>query len=339
MFSPALFATFFTNVGYAPIQDQRDPLVDRQYAVVRTLNNEPPVEDKIRFQGFPDHRAALGFQLQSSAVATQDPKVAVELPSLLSPAKQLVQGIADVAAPFESIAPAFALDQARFTSNYGMQKLAGMDKKVSANFNEATVGDVLKWISKQGVSYVVNHDELKSRKISMNLNGVKLHEALNALAESIGANWQVKGSMLILRNGFSGFGFSSSAPAFTMPPAVKDDVVRGLQNRTQAESLRKLSEDQRKLAETYRLDASKMRENVMRNADRIRSEHHTRMTEMIKTLTPTQRELHKKQGHLKWNDLTPAQRKAIGVEKEPNGDSNFSMVVRMNDETWTFKGK
>lgn len=350
MFSPALFATLFTNVAFAPLQDQRDPLVDRQYALVRTLNDEPPVATSSQklntFGGF----SPLFVQGQSTAstLPPQETRLTFDLPATIAPQVNLSKELMDIAVPFESFAPAMALDQSFLYAGGAVQKLPGMEKKVSANFNQATVGDVLKWVSKQGVSFVVNNDELKSKKITMNLNNVKLHDALNALAEAIGANWQVKGSMLILRPGFGGFTYSDSARSRTlMAPLNSDSIVR--EYRAQADALRGQGEIERFRSEKLRADSSKMREEAAKAreqaakardmAQKVRTEHHTKMVEMIKTLSPAQRELHKKQGYLKWSDLTPDQRKAMGIEKEPANDSNFSMVVRINDETWTFKGK
>ena len=76
-----------------------------------------------------------------------------------------------------------------FYTNDNLSKLKGMDRQVSVHFDNASATDVLKWLSKQNVNFVANVDKLPKSRVSMNVNNVPLHEALEAVAESLGGSW------------------------------------------------------------------------------------------------------------------------------------------------------
>lgn len=58
------------------------------------------------------------------------------------------------------------------------------------------------------------------------------------------------------------------------------------------------------------------------------------ITKVLKSLTATQKDLHKKQGYLRWSDLTKEQQELLG--SKPSGE--FTITVNVNGESLTIKG-
>jgi uncharacterized coiled-coil protein SlyX len=83
---------------------------------------------------------------------------------------------------------------------------------VSVQFHDTSVGDVLSWLEKQGVSFVVSDPKLKERTITLNIQNQPLDEVVDAIANALGGHWDRKGNIRIYKDG-EGFGMYS----FTMP--------------------------------------------------------------------------------------------------------------------------
>lgn len=328
MFTSAMLATLFSNVAFFSTEDQQEPLGDRQYAVVKTLGNEPPVAKNgfglTSGQGIQSTLGGHTYQLSAPArVNTIDnPFLAADRDNLLlitDPLGQVISPLQELPSRLDGFGVNFPYEEFAMYSTSSIQKIPGMDKKVSANFQSATVADVLKWVSKQGVNFVVNDEELKPKRVTMNLKDVKLHEALSGLADVLGAHWQTKGSMLVLRAG-GGMAFSRAISPATSGSGFNYSID---QKRKMSDMARVLEDTRRGISERYR--APEMRIGSLK--------------ELIQSLTPAQKELHKKQGYLKWSDLTDAQRKLAEPGIEKRADQSFTFEIKIDKETWKIKDK
>lgn len=211
----AAFATTCDQAG-------ADPQIDKQYAIVKQGEQQPPVAQA----------AGLGFSGVNFATANTKPCMNDDqkFESTITVAGTLNQDtyraiattgqgtrndvVVQVQTPAKAgggvtftTAPAIAWGGFEADS---LRRLKGMDRKVSLQFTNANASDVLKWLGKQNVNFVANTDTLPKTKVTVNLKNVPLSEALETIAESLGGAWQVRGSTLIFRTGIRSF---MSAPA------------------------------------------------------------------------------------------------------------------------------
>ncbi len=193
----AVLSAGFDQVGL-------DPQLDKQYAVVKQGTDQPPVAAQASSHSNP----SIGVDGQDGVNTLTvlhdkgvqgpgkpgDPVIEITIPRA---------SVSDIALPGQG---AVARSASGFAFTQGsLKSLKGMDRKVSVHFNDASASDVLAWLGKQNVNFVASSESLPKSRITMNLSGVPLSEALESVAEALGGNWQVKGSTLIFRHGMSLF--------------------------------------------------------------------------------------------------------------------------------------
>jgi len=114
---------------------------------------------------------------------------------------------------FESptFAPVFAPDPAMPTTTFGnvtVYQQDQMHKLVSVAFTGAGVHEVVDWLTKQGVNFMLNESGLPSdKKISLNLVDQPLSDVVDALGDALGGHWEHRGKILVFRNGAGLRGF------------------------------------------------------------------------------------------------------------------------------------
>ncbi|MEI8280942.1 MAG: hypothetical protein WCG75_00915 [Armatimonadota bacterium] len=203
-----------------------DPQVDKQYAIVKSGKPIVPTElvnvssnheeDRsihidqqdglTSTQGAPAKagdapRAATAGQAttaSSGAIILQGQATAPPIPPTVTLAPGQSIGSYSLIAPTAAAMPAQAMKVYQMN---GLSRMKGMDKPVSVHFTNASAADVLKWLAKQNVNFVANVDKMPKSKITVNLNHVPLHEALETVAQSLGGSWQVNGSTLVFQTG------------------------------------------------------------------------------------------------------------------------------------------
>ncbi len=198
-----------------------DPQIDKQFAIVKSDKPMPPATVSpglVSNADLPSLAKSSGNKAvaQEGLATTQDGAVTLRSTN--------VSGTINVAEPVElfvvgqrSASPRQSGDRVAgfplmsYFPDSGLARLKGMDRLVSVQFNNSSAGDVIKWLSKQNVNFVANVDKLPKGKITMNVNQVPLHEALETVAESLGGSWQVRGTTLIFQVG--GFPRTMVAPA------------------------------------------------------------------------------------------------------------------------------
>jgi hypothetical protein len=290
----------------------------------------------------------------------------------------------------------------RYFADNGLSRLKGMDRLVSIQFNNASATDVIKWLSKQSVNFVANLDKLPKSKITMNVNQVPLHEALETVAESLGGSWQVKGSTLIFQSGSShlgsflaptragstnGFEFKTfgDAKAFSpmdekqmkafeksskelsermksyslnlkefpkMDPKAFEELksLRGLTNDGKAFEFKTLDPRAFEELKALRGLGKDGKALDMKGLSGLRGslgeiKGFKGMTfkkvdpeKFSKSMTSAQKDLMKKQGHLKFSDLTEAQRAMLFEGSPKEFPKDFTFMLSVNGEKIVIKG-
>ncbi|MFZ4507775.1 MAG: hypothetical protein ACOYON_08795 [Fimbriimonas sp.] len=87
------------------------------------------------------------------------------------------------------------------------------EKLVSVSFNSAPVSEVVAWMTKQGVSYVIVSTAYpKDATITLNIQDQPLREVADAVAVALGGRWERSGNILVFKKGQDGVFFSRVQP-------------------------------------------------------------------------------------------------------------------------------
>lgn len=187
-------------------------------------------------------------------------------------------------------------------SNYS----AAEQKKVNASFSSAPAREVLAWLQKQGVSFVVADSQIDtSRKVTLNASNVPLGALVDSLATALGGHWENQNGIRVFQTGPGRLTIPSirySVPAVPAPPKAFD----------------------RNLPRVYSFGNSKP---VIIGATDLKG--------LVNSLTKSQKELQAKQGYLKLSDLTPAQRKFLGGRENPTG--KFELRIKIDGQEVVIK--
>ncbi|OJU63652.1 MAG: hypothetical protein BGO01_03125 [Armatimonadetes bacterium 55-13] len=76
---------------------------------------------------------------------------------------------------------------------------AVFQKQISVRFKDASVSEVLDWLSNQGVSFVTTGLS-KDAKINLNLNNVPLDAAVRAIGSALGGSWTQNDTVYVFRS-------------------------------------------------------------------------------------------------------------------------------------------
>lgn len=74
-----------------------------------------------------------------------------------------------------------------------------LDRKLSGNFENATLKEVLKWLSQQGVSFVVRADADGNARLSLNIQDQPIQDVMDAIASAFDTEWEKKGNTYVLK--------------------------------------------------------------------------------------------------------------------------------------------
>ena len=223
---------------------------------------------------------------------------------------------------------------------------------VSCSFIDASATDVLKWLTKQGVNFAGSSDAMPKSKLSLNLKNVPLHEALDAIAEVFGGVWSVRGKTLVYRPGrslaMSSAPFGMAAPLrgrvdpkrpydLAIPPMIEgfelkldgNGVARvpgfkELPGGLSKEEVAKIQIEIGKAHEEMKKAMEETRTKEVRVGGQLGPDN---MGKLLKSLTDKQWDLHKKQGYLKFSDLTQEQLKMVVPNGKVEGKMTLSCTI------------
>lgn len=112
--------------------------------------------------------------------------------------------------------PMFDLQVATPVSTDNVLHVTGVitpDQKVSAQFRSAKIGDVLDWLEKQGVDFIIaDSDVKKDATVSLKVTDQPVEKVLDALATAFGGRWERTGDLRVFRKGDISFGTISGSP-------------------------------------------------------------------------------------------------------------------------------
>lgn len=238
------------------------------------------------------------------------------------------------------------------------------EKRISVRFNDASLKDVLNHLQKQKIDFAVDSDQFKDRRLTLNLTDVPLSTALAAIAGALDAHWEAIGAVRVLKKG-PGLGFRPDVGGlfqdgkfrtFMLPDvskrywkpenlSEKDFAIRA--NEKAIKALERAQKD----FETQKFEFKKLDDEVVKKAlEKAQALHDKELRStfekaytmgcqdinaLLKSITPTQKELAKKQGYLKLSDLTVEQRKLAGVK----GDGKIEITITRDNETLKIKGE
>ena len=183
-------------------------------------------------------------------------------------------------------------------------------KKVNASFRNATVRDVLDWMQKQGVSFIVEDGKLDEKKrVTLNASNVPLGDLVDSLATALGGSWSRKGEMRVFQNHASTvFSYAPTSSYRTIVPARPNLQVDKMLRDSQGALRLTVPPSTNGRSFTFGTGANEIKK-------------------LLDSLTPAQKERQKSQGFLKLSDLTSDQRKLIGGELKPGEKFDFKIII------------
>lgn len=96
-------------------------------------------------------------------------------------------------------------------------------QKVTVSFRDVKASEILGWLEKHGVNFVISSDDVPDKKFSMNVEDMPADDVLDVMASALGGHWEQEHGIRVFRKGPTLFGIhnlSSAAPfrVYTTPP-------------------------------------------------------------------------------------------------------------------------
>ncbi|HEY0866982.1 MAG TPA: hypothetical protein VGE01_06380 [Fimbriimonas sp.] len=269
-------------------------------------------------------------------------------------------------------------------------------KLVSVSFSNAGLPEVLGWMRKQGINFVMDEALAKNRRVTLNVVNLPIGKVMDAVAESLEGHWVQRDGIYVFRSGPGFYTQFGSMPAFTVPSVpgsrfdppkvdvkvktlpqgqgwaprafewkfVNDEEIVEKVTKELRQSLRdskvadeafwerfsnELAKSLKKnlkerdaiftdVTKTYKIDTidPKALEEIRAKFGSTSISRTMDAKRFSQSLTPVQKELHKKQGYLKISDLTPEQREMLGIK----GDGeNIELEFRMDGDAIKVRSK
>jgi hypothetical protein len=97
---------------------------------------------------------------------------------------------------------------------------AAQENKVTAQFRNAKASDVLEWLEKRGINFVVNDGDIKSDvRVTLSVTDAPQESVLDALASALGGHWERRNGIRVFRKGPGQvFGFATTVPGAPSAP-------------------------------------------------------------------------------------------------------------------------
>lgn len=218
--------------------------------------------------------------------------------------------------------------------------------KVNLSGDAVPARQVFEQLRQAGANFVIDSDAVPAdKKLSLNLVNQDPESAVKAVAKALGMSADKEGEILILSPGPSfawrgmPFGEDSEGPAHGLAPfgSWKGDMKMpdgtfqfDWDSKDAPEALPKILEN---------LKDAKIDIELGKIGDMLdlKLGEPLELAKLVKSLTPAQLDLHKKQGYLKLGDLNPEQRKWLGNLGENKGE--FEVTFAEGDKKVTIRSK
>jgi len=216
-------------------------------------------------------------------------------------------------------------------------------KKVSVHFQKAHVREVLDWLQKSGLDFVVADSEMKDRTVTMSITNQPVGDVLKALGTALDGHWVSEGNIRVFKNGsaspFGGVADTGTdfqfpkGPYFRSPDSKFNELPNKKDFEIGPESKFKSDSPRYQWPATPKLDFGNGL--LFKDGDRVQVKG---FHSLIQILTGRQRQLEKSQGFLYFDDLTPEQKAMVGVHGSPSHE-DISYSGKDNSESLILKSK
>lgn len=112
---------------------------------------------------------------------------------------------------------------------------ASSSQKITVSFRDVKASEILAWLEKHGVNFVVSSDDVPDKKFTINVEDQPIDDVLDVMASTLGGHWEQDHGIRVFHKGLSQFGVARlgvgspytvfttpSAPAVPpMPPLMK----------------------------------------------------------------------------------------------------------------------
>jgi hypothetical protein len=224
------------------------------------------------------------------------------------------------------------------------------DKLVSATFDNVPLSDVMHWLTQEGVQLAADTTQRDNRKLTLNAQNQPLRDVLLAIAGAFDAKWEKQGEILMLKRN---------------PIVVgewDDSVFKNFRNlpmpRSDSEELRQFFKEHRFTIppnldfekfefdikkfldeEDFKLDMEKLlkkRGNLFEKFKSLPSSTFSlqNIEKVYESLTPEQIQKHEAHGYLLFDDLTPEQKKMLGVR---SNDTHWVVSIARDGKQFTLR--
>lgn len=120
-------------------------------------------------------------------------------------------------------APVLTTDQVYGTLATTPPPAQDQGSKITAQFRNAKAAEILEWMEKRGVSFIVNDGDVKPDvRVTLSVNDVPLENVLDSLASALGGHWERRDKIRVFRKGqgFTGVYGTTNGNVFRSVPPV-----------------------------------------------------------------------------------------------------------------------
>ena len=224
------------------------------------------------------------------------------------------------------------------------------DKLVSVTFDNAPLSDVMRWLTQQGVQLAADTTQRDNRKLTLNAQNQPLRDVLVAIAGAFDAKWEKQGEILTLKRNpmivgeWDGSMFKNFRDFpipkldseklrqffkeyhFSTPPELdfekfEFDIEKFFDKDNLKLDMEKLLKERGSLFEKFRSFPSST--FSLQNIEKV-----------YESLTPEQIQKHEAQGYLLFDDLTPEQKKILGMS---SGDTHWVVSIARDGKQFTLR--
>ncbi len=150
-----------------------------------------------------------------------------------------------------------------------LEETQAQDKKITVRFKQASVDEVLDWLSNQGVSFVTAGVP-KDAKISLSVNDMPLSEVIAAVGNALGGTFVKNGNTYIFHKGAQSFTFQAPAAAFKEIPKIDTKVFQELKGMPEGFAFKSFSKEELQAQKELQ---EKMRKEFGPNSDFMKKLH------------------------------------------------------------------
>jgi len=220
--------------------------------------------------------------------------------------------------------------------------IAVPDDKVSVSFKRTKAAEIIDWLEKAGVSFVIEDGSIPDEKtITLNLVNQPLDDAIDAIGFALGGSFEKRNAIYVFRKGLLTkdiWSLSSPATQLAIPPAPfkgpnppgpvyqwKTFSDKSWANPAVPQGTKFLKEFKTPQAFTFAFPSDKSGSFTFTTS--------TNLPALQKSLTAKQKETMKKRGYLTPKDLTAKQVSYLGgikgkFEVRYSDDKNNSLVIK-----------